>query len=438
MAKIAAFCNASQPPSIPTAATVTYRTWSVLTSLFFILNLMAVPLKGYVGEALPWTIAPLPASYVLAANGDASDVDATFTHLFQPLARSDPSTQNALLQNDWVYVLRYTLAMPPDGITRNTVLHHFPGVAFYGHSFWRVAYAFVTQNASARASFPPVRQCQLGRMVGLPFATYCLWIEPDNATNSFRVQFGGTKWETPVYTWVKFLARLVLGGYIGHQLWTQYYRHYQPLVLNLKSIGLNDADASSMYTKYVIQIGDPTYLVLNNPVVAVLVILDMYLGMATMGFNSIRSSQMKDVWQFSLGCFYGSRAMWSSFLVLRCATSFVKRHRWEEWMEPVDPGVLSIVVVFYAGPIFYMFCDSFFVTFTQLLCTMLASDSASIDVFPRSWTLSPPKTAIELILVLVSMTMFIVVGFLPLVYSYGHKYWSRHRRRRVVVGMSHV
>ncbi|KAF0704009.1 hypothetical protein As57867_007425, partial [Aphanomyces stellatus] len=167
------------------------------------------------------TIAPLPASYVLAANGDASDVDATFTHLIQPLGRSEPWSRNAMLQNDWAFILRYTLDMSPDGITRdncNAVLHHFPGVAFYNERFWDYACVFMTQNASARATFPLKHQCQLGRMVGFPFATYCLWIEPDNAGNSFRAQLGGTKWETPAYTWVKWFVRLVLGGYIGHQL----------------------------------------------------------------------------------------------------------------------------------------------------------------------------------------------------------------------------
>ncbi|CAK4682129.1 unnamed protein product [Aphanomyces euteiches] len=131
--------------------------------------------------------------------------------------------------------------------------------------------------------------------------------------------------EQPETVWIKFVFRLLLSLYILYVLWSQYYRHYKTLQLQLRQRGL-----SSAHSRYEIVVGDPAYVIMSNWTILLAMIVDTWLGV---GYTTVAASRV-----------------WCAYLGMRVMSSVVKWRRWEASFAPIDPSILAIMGYVYTGP----------------------------------------------------------------------------------------
>ncbi|KAF0716991.1 Aste57867_2557 [Aphanomyces stellatus] len=350
------------------------------------------------------------------------------------MLQSLASVHSPFARDAVAYSLQYTLELPNDGvIDHDECIGHmlaFPGAALFGPGIRQFACAYLAHNASIRAALVTSSQvqatdasplavtdstatfrCQVGLMLGVPTMKLCLWLVPTNsstnATSQYVVGFGGTTYEPPALAYLKLTCRVCLCGFILYLVRAAYYVHFATLDANLKASRgrlLGDVGDATVYALFDIHVGDPTYLVLSHPYVTVCFVLEMVLDITYQGLSSLRCTQMLDLWQFALGCFYGSRSVWFGYWTIRYGTIFVKLFHCEGSYATVDPGLLATAAVFYSGPLFYGMC----------------SVQPIVQTLHQLFSTNGNATAIELFPVWVSI--FATLGGLPLLYSYGAKY----------------
>ncbi|RHY93510.1 hypothetical protein DYB37_011896 [Aphanomyces astaci] len=244
---------------------------------------------------------------------------------------------------------------------------------------------FVAANASSRLSMK-LHHCQKNRLFGVTVVDTCTWVQPDEAapvnipdSTYYTVYHSGQVWGGRAMCWVKFTWRCALGVYILWLMWRVYYRHYGPLVRNLRAIGLDKQCHTYPVKEYVVDVGDPTWLILSHPIVVVGMTVDCIVGAAYLGVATIRVTQVTDVTEFAVGCLYGSRTVripthdtcvWAAYLTMRFITPLVKRHCWERHFEPLDPGVMALTASLYAGPLVFIVCNSPLLLLFQPLLTV--------------------------------------------------------------------
>ncbi|KAF0684724.1 Aste57867_23325 [Aphanomyces stellatus] len=402
--------------AIHTPVRVTWSRLSLFWSVCFVLNLTAMPLKAYFSETFPWHVPPLAPDFSLTPN------DVATLESLQSLAQSQPH-DTGFARDASAYVLWYPIELPAQSIPDDVGCMHwmlaFPAAALYGPGLRQFVCAYLARNASMRAAMPSTTnnstffRCQVGLVVGVPSMKFCLWLAPvpvnaAGITTRVIVAFGGTTYEPPAFAYLKFAARLYLCGFIARSVWATYFVHYNTLRSNLQAT----SPPLSTYARFDIHVGDPTYLVLSHPWVTLFLLVEIYSDVAYQGLSSVRCSQLQDLWQFALGCLYGSRGVWFGYWAMRYSTFLVKRWHWEDAFAAVDPGLLATASAFYAGPIFYAMSN--IGPFVHLLQTLFSSNQndTALEIFP------------------VWLCLFITIGSMPLVYSVGRK-WLLRRRPRV-------
>ncbi|CAK4144078.1 unnamed protein product, partial [Aphanomyces euteiches] len=98
-----------------------------------------------------------------------------------------------------------------------------------------------------------------------PLDDTCIWIVPLSDANSYAVYYGKVIWENITWCWFKLVFRCLL----------------TILVDNLLAVGLN-----VKFCRYEIIIGDPTCLILSDPFVTVVMLIDVWLGGAYIGLST--------------------------------------------------------------------------------------------------------------------------------------------------------
>ncbi|KAG9400948.1 hypothetical protein AC1031_009672 [Aphanomyces cochlioides] len=179
----------------------------------------------------------------------------------------------------------------------------------------------------------------------------CFWMDeiepvPNSTSPRYHVWVALYWFETPQFSWFKFVFRSLVTTYVLYVLWTRYYRHFRILVHNLRCFGLGQE-----YIHYHIVMGDPGYAVLTDPFVFLAMFVDIWCGTAYMMIAVMRVSQFQDLWAYALGCMYLSRTVWFAYLCMRGLSSLAKWRRWEASFAPVDPGFLAISAYLYGGPL---------------------------------------------------------------------------------------
>ncbi|KAG9407757.1 hypothetical protein AC1031_020999 [Aphanomyces cochlioides] len=386
MASVAPVDRENRPPP-----RVLFCRVSLLYTAFFIVNLLAVPLKVYITETVPWRLptTEFNSSRVLES--------------FQELAQS---SKKPLVRTTWGYVLRYTLDLPSSPATDCThYMLQFPAALFYGPALRQLACNVMAHNSTSYAS-----ECESAYLGMLFFANACLWIEPAASNNAVVFTFGGTTYEPWMFCWFKFAARIAMSLSILRLMYLDYYWHYKPLVVNLKTLGL----LGERHAMYLVEMGDPAFLIFTNPWMTLLLGLHFYLDIVFVGLASVRTSQLVDFGEFCLGCLYCASLMWYGYLALRTATFFVKRYHWEAYCLSVDPGYLALAATIYAGPLFYTLSNTWFVYFIQ---NML------------SWVPNPdPDRAIDVAPLCVMIAVLHCV--VPLGFAFGYPWLQRRRQVR--------
>ncbi|KAF0757357.1 hypothetical protein AaE_004291, partial [Aphanomyces astaci] len=319
-----------------------------------------MPLKAYMTESYPWSLrlAILPMGDNVSHDTYEPQIYAFLSAQYNN-ATVSPSTTFSRDHVKNTYLLRFALSLPTHGDSSTPCwswLARFPdnvAAIFYSLEKRQFVCDFVAANASSRLSMK-LHHCQKNRLFG---------VTPDEASpvnipdsTYYTVYHSGQVWGGRAMCWVKFTWRCALGVYILWLMWRVYYRHYGPLVRNLRAIGLDKQCH--------------TYPVKDHPIVVVGMTVDCIVGAAYLGVATIRVTQVTDVTEFAVGCLYGSRTVWAAYLTMRFITPLVKRHCWERHFEPLDPGVMALTASLYAGPLVFIVCNSPLLLLFQPLLTV--------------------------------------------------------------------
>ncbi|KAF0708850.1 Aste57867_6189 [Aphanomyces stellatus] len=337
------------------------------------------------------------------------------------------------------YAIRYPLALPANLSDDHclTTLIRFPGEIYYGRGVRQYICAFLaaanqTAFIEANASI-----CQHEMILGAPLADGCLWLTPSSSLppsgdannpttdhHSFVVYFARQSTESPVFAWFKFTFRTLLTLYILHLVWSLYFCHYIVLMDNLRHSAAGNpllVHDGPPITSFVVVVGDPTYFILSHPTVSFILVLDVWLSAVYFGLATIHVSQMQEMGHYVLGCFYGSRTVWFAYFTMRVVAVLVKQLHLEHRFASVDPGILAVAVVVYAGPLAWLFSNSFGSSIFHFLWSLVGTSSqqlTTIEIFPG-------------IVFAVSL-----LGSFPIGYSMALAWWSDRQSAKSVAPLN--
>ncbi|KAF0709572.1 hypothetical protein As57867_005854, partial [Aphanomyces stellatus] len=310
------------------------------------------PLEAYFTEPLPWTTPDAGAafsSFDAFGNATVAYLQHVFNSYTMPAtviwARDRPTN---------TYAARYFMSLPfnvaPDDCIDQLV--YLPGAYFYGAGLTRfMCSVLAAPNATARTALQSYR-CQHFQIVTFPTIDVCVWFEPrrNDDNGDYAVYYGTVVLESAAWAWLKLAFRAALTLYIGRILWRDYYRHYLPLVANLRALGITPSARD-----YVIFFGDPTCIVLSNLVISFGLYVDTLFGACYMPVAILGVTQFNSVRLFVFGCLYCGRAVVCGFLAMQVVTVCAKRLGKEASFAAVDPAILTITANVYGGS-FILLC----------------------------------------------------------------------------------
>ncbi|CAK4577703.1 unnamed protein product [Aphanomyces euteiches] len=138
---------------------------------------------------------------------------------------------------------------------------------------------------------------------------------------------------------------------------------------NLRQFGVNDKTLSVHH--YEVVVGDPTYMILSDPFVSLVMVVDVWLGVAYAAMATIRAGQVSDLWLLLLGMLYSSRYVWFAYFVMRILSFVAKRQHCEDRFSPLDPTLLAMVAYLYGGPVMSVFDNTRLMAIFHPLWSML-------------------------------------------------------------------
>ncbi|KAG9398085.1 hypothetical protein AC1031_015005 [Aphanomyces cochlioides] len=329
---------------------VRFSRLSLCYSALFVVKLATTPLFAYLTEPLPWLV-PLK-QFVQSTSFDEFN-NATFAFLqshFNNQTIDDVCTFDSATIS---FAVRHELSFPLAGIPSSDAFQYlvkFPGAMLYGAGLRHFVETFLSQDAVGRRSKDWYR-CQRNFYFGVHSSDFCVWFEPHDATDDsggdvYTVYMGSSIWEDASWSWLKMTFRCLLTAYVLHVLWQSYCRHFGLLLTGLRLVGVGER-----YNRYQVIVGDPTTLILSNPLVSLVMVIDSMLAPSYIAWSLLRVCQFKDSLSFFLGLFYTSRFVWSGYLVMRCLSYVIKWQQWEAKFAPLDPGILAFVACLYGGPL---------------------------------------------------------------------------------------
>ncbi|KAF0698436.1 Aste57867_10940 [Aphanomyces stellatus] len=152
----------------------------------------------------------------------------------------------------------------------------------------------------------------------------------------------------------------------------------------------------------IVFLGDPTYFVLSHLLVALLMVVDFWLSSLNFAIATSQVSLMQEFWPFVRGCMYGACAVWFAYLTMRLASMVVKHWHWELKVASVDPGILGLAVLLYAGQMMWIVENS-------LLST----------IFHALWSVGMnPEFVILMACISGALAAILLAGSMPLWYVY--------------------
>ncbi|KAH9162381.1 hypothetical protein LEN26_000965 [Aphanomyces euteiches] len=334
---------------VPTKAAVRLSFLSLCYTGIFVLKLASTPFFAYLTEPLPWS---LPHRDITKWTTFEAFNNATYSFLRH--IYNDQTMHNAVCKFDSStvsFVLRSQITLPLSEVPEASSLSHivrFPGAIFYSGGARQFMASLLGQDSTRRRQMQ-LFHCQRNYYCGAAFADSCVWLEPlpsRQMDDTYQLYFATIIWENTLSSWLKLGFRCLLMLYILRVVWQDYCCHYRPLLANLRDIGVGNGG----YCRYVVVVGDPTFLVLNDPFVSLVMVIDIMLVPGYTPWSVERVSQYDDLPAFFLGVLYSARFVWSGYFVMRCMSSLVKLLGWEKRFAPIDPGVLGFGAFLYGGP----------------------------------------------------------------------------------------
>ncbi|OQR82992.1 hypothetical protein ACHHYP_15257 [Achlya hypogyna] len=333
-----------QPDSAP--RTVVFYWWSVIVSSCLFLNVTLMPLKAYISEPFPWVLQPHHTyddicSVNYTACGEALD------RAFRIRSESMHPGTNYIFGQDFDLV-RQTLTISPGAHSLDPA---FLLQTSYGQFYsQRVRRELLEVGANIRNA-SDLHVLQLSKMLGVVAAYVVFWIEPGQQPSQYYL-FTGL--QLPVYSdsyrWVKFVCRVTMALMLVGLMWRRYYCHYVHLAHGLRTVGLPVADKCQ---RYYVLLGDPTSMVLLEPALCGLFILDFFASSDFASRALVRICQTQDWSVFFIASLYLSRTVWCGYASIAVVSRLLEKYpHWR--FEPVDPGLLAIAIFVLAGPVTYL------------------------------------------------------------------------------------
>ncbi|CAK4123313.1 unnamed protein product [Aphanomyces euteiches] len=334
------------------AVSIRFSRFSLCYTGLFALKLASTPMLAYLTEPWPWSVPQM--NRVHFDSYDAFN-NASFAYL-QSIYNNKTMARDAVCRFDSAtnsYVLRKRLNLPSTSVPSETFLSYLiqcPGMSNTTHPHTAsICRRISNPRQPTRRSSNRLFQCQTAYYFGLLSAHACVWLEPlppeTTETDLYFAYFGTNTLEGVRWSWFKMTFRCLLTIYILFVLWWRYCRHYRALFLGLRQVGMGE-----QYSRYQVIVGDPTYLILSDPFVSLVMIIDISFVPEYIAWSIFRVCQFQDILAFFLGCFYSSRFVWCGYLAMRCLSYLVHRRQWETKFTPIDPGILGIGAFLYGGP----------------------------------------------------------------------------------------
>ncbi|OQR80738.1 hypothetical protein THRCLA_11939, partial [Thraustotheca clavata] len=352
---------------------VRYNKRSLFTTFLLCVNVAIMPLKAYLTEPFPWlpevrtdwnnlcdsTNHTYCKSAILAKA-------ISFSHLLEPnesvkfTAAYDISRQSVLLNStaDGVYfLLKMPYAQYYSKETRSKALALGAGIL----------------NASEFHSVSSSLN------YGSPFTYTSIWAVNSSTSAQVDVYVVSQVSSLPhAFNLFKFAFRVILSVLIIFFMYRDYYRYYYHLRRNLVCYGLNGHKGI-----YYIVVGDPTSIILLNPLFALCFFLDFAMSYDFFCRAVTRVCQVEDTLTFFLSALYLSRSLWFAYSGLTITSLIVKRLPGVRF-HPIDPSMIALFVALFSGPITYFQSRSLFVIeFYYILlneCISIPDDCVEIGV----------------------------------------------------------
>ncbi|CAK4795157.1 unnamed protein product, partial [Aphanomyces euteiches] len=350
----------------------------------FVLKFASTPLFAYLTEPLPWSV---PERTLTTWDSFDAFNNATFSYLaslYNSHTMPDATNVCRFDSATITFVARHVLELPVTSVPSTssmTYLVQIPGAMFFSPGLLQFVSTFLSANATTRRT-SRLSQCQRNYYFGVVSSDSCIWLDPlpvveSSSKDLYMAYYGTYVWEGASWSWFKVTFRCLLTIYILTVLWRRYCSHYQSLLVGLREIGLGD-----QYSRYEVIVGDPTYLILSNPLVSLVMVVDIVLGPAYITWSILR--------------------VWCGYLAMRILSYAVHLRGWESKFTPIDPGVLGLGAFLYGGPVM----------------TLFGSTSLMV-LFHATWKLFlPSEPHIDTIEIAAGMvTGFFVMAGLPVVYS---------------------
>ncbi|KAH9104828.1 hypothetical protein AeMF1_019211 [Aphanomyces euteiches] len=387
----------------PAARSASFSRWSIAYNVFFAFNLISTPFTAYLNEPQPGGVEasnfPSWDSFDEYVNGTATFLQRIYNNKTVDVSSI---TAHDIATNS--FALRYSMTLPFEVPGNKTFDHYIRmpgGGALYGNGVREFVTNFLASNETLRNEMQPWRMCQHERLMSFTYGELCVWILSDTEPSQYIVWGAAIVRESPESCWAKLAYRCFLSSYFSYVLWTRYYRHYIPLLTNLRHLGLDPK-----YDRYEIVVGDPLYAILSEPVLVILAIM--------------RVTQFHDAWVYVCGCMYLARLIWTSYLGAQVLSFAAKRRQWEKIYAAIDPAFIAIATYFQCGPLMTLMCSTPIVwTFYTFGCFF---QSAELD-----------NQAVESI-----SASLLLAATLPIPLSHASLAWRQRKRNRVDVTNSIV
>ncbi|KDO18375.1 hypothetical protein SPRG_16156 [Saprolegnia parasitica CBS 223.65] len=348
--------DSSQQPTRRYAVKCNYV--GLFLSTCSLLNIASMPMKAYISEYLPWRAPPVMPDMF----SNFSDFSAHMLAFDKRLYNNATLPQGATYVTDWtndVQVMRQVLypsvlaPLAPEACLGSFLLG-MPGLIFYTPAQMDLLCSLVATTNASELYFPP-GACFANALSSRNVGTSCYWIDHGNtltnATEPDAVTLTYVYNATRYYKWLwcKFAYRILSTCFVIYRLWTQYYRHCLWLHRRLARAS-HFATPPTTNWRYELVLGDPTAIILMDPMVALVFLVDIWISIGNVGVAVLRASQNGDVTVNLLNILYLSRTVWFGYFAL-CLTAFcLRRYSKQHLFADVDTTMVAIGVTVY-GPL---------------------------------------------------------------------------------------
>ncbi|OQR99813.1 hypothetical protein ACHHYP_04325 [Achlya hypogyna] len=317
-----------------------------------VLNLTSMSMKAYLSEPFPWsqpTVAPRTFDNFTTFNlSTLTLVQMLYSRRTLP---KDTNYYYDAMNN--THILRTIVHRPTPITSSNCVRDFITGLSASDFVSPAIHAALCVCAAATNLTDCNGRgSCHYDKMLNNLNGHACMWttngddIQGIDAPNTITVTHAYTPYIVlSQWRWLTFLYRSGMTLVVVYLVHTRYHVHVNALEKILRRHGHRVGLTGEW--SYTLVIGDPTVLILTNPIVTLGFVLDVWLSTDNVGVATLRTTQTKDLWLAVRTFMYLSRIVWFAYASLSLTNIILKTCHAEHKFAPVDPTVVAVGVAIY-------------------------------------------------------------------------------------------